>query len=288
MFTAKNTTKNAFTSIVMHLDDKVDGLCLFKDFATTEFAKINAGEGTSSQGGNGGNHRPPIHINNTQQHHSPYGKLTRLDFPKFNGKDVKGWLSIGIFFKTFGENVPWNVYETEILSRFGEVYDDPLVELKNLKQTGDVQSYQDKFKMLLNKDVSCLAKMQEATAALTKSRPQYSYNSSRYMQSNVTPKAIAYPPKPPLLASPPVPKHSPTNPVRRQLTQKELEDKRSKNQCFYCDQRYVTGHKCSGQLYALEVMVNDMEGENIDIVMLVDVVEEEEFVDCSQTIEERP
>ncbi|GKB67917.1 gypsy/ty3 retroelement polyprotein [Tanacetum coccineum] len=216
-----------------------------------QFAKINAGEGTSSQGGNGGNHRPPIHINNTQQHHSPYGKLTRLDFPKFNGKDVKGWLSIGIFFKTFGENVPWNVYETEILSRFGEVYDDPLVELKNLKQTGDVQSYQDKFKMLLNKvdlfesqavsmfmrglkskvgvhlrmfkpitmkDVSCLAKMQEATAALTKSRPQYSYNSSRYMQSNVTPKVTVYPPKPPLLALPPAHRPSSANLVRRQLT----------------------------------------------------------------------
>ncbi|GKG17881.1 hypothetical protein Tco_0372179 [Tanacetum coccineum] len=108
------------------------------------------------------------------------------------------------------------------------------------------------------------------------------------MQSNVTPKAIAYPPKPPLLASPPVPKHSPTNPVRRQLTQKELEDKRSKNQCFYCDQRYVTGHKCSGQLYALEVVVNDMEGVDIVKDMPIEVMEDEEFVDCSQNMEERP
>ncbi|GJR97625.1 retrotransposon protein, putative, ty1-copia subclass [Tanacetum coccineum] len=51
----------------------------------------------------------------------------------------------------FGKNVPWELYETEILRRFGDVYDDLLVELKILKQSGDVQSYQDKFEMLLNK-----------------------------------------------------------------------------------------------------------------------------------------
>ncbi|GJS99444.1 gypsy/ty3 retroelement polyprotein [Tanacetum coccineum] len=32
---------------------------------------------------------------------------------------------------------------------------------------------------------------------------------------------------------------------RKQLTQKEYEEKRSKNLCFYCDQKYVSGHKCT-------------------------------------------
>nr|GEV86849.1 LysM domain-containing GPI-anchored protein 2 [Tanacetum cinerariifolium] len=249
--------------IALHLlSDTVDGLCLFKDFATAEFAMINAGEGTSGQGGNEG-------------------------------------------------------YKDHM---FGEVYDDPLVELKNFKQTGDVQSYQDKFEMLLNKvdlsesqvvsmfrrglksevgvplrmfkpvtmkDASCLAKIQEVTMSLTKSRPQYSYNSFTYVQSNVTPITNAYPQKPPLLTNAypqeppilallPVPRRSPATPVRKQLTQKELEEKRANNQCFYCDQRHVPGHKCSGQLYALEVVVNDMEGEDVVEEMPADVVEEEE------------
>ncbi|GJR63646.1 reverse transcriptase [Tanacetum coccineum] len=288
--------------MLRQISDKVYGLCLFKDFATAEFAKINAGEGTSNQGGNGGNNMTNFHPhqgggnNNAQHHHNPYGKLTRLDFLKFNGEDVKGWIfrvhqffvidqvredqklrlvSMHLFdkalnshlqfIKKFRENVPWNVYETEILSRFGEVYDDPIIELKNLKQTTDVQSYQDKFEMLLNKvdlfeshvvnmfmgglkgeirvplrmfkpvtikDVSCLAKMQEATVALTKAKPRYSsYSSSRFQQSNVTPRTTTYPPKPPLLALPLAPRP---------------------DMC----------HKCSGQLYALEVVANVAEGVN--------------------------
>nr|GEV35407.1 putative mitochondrial protein [Tanacetum cinerariifolium] len=38
------------------------------------------------------------------------------------------------------------------------------------------------------------------------------------------------------------------------LTQKELEERRAKNQCFYYDQRYFPGHKCSGQLHSLKVV----------------------------------
>ncbi|GJT28925.1 hypothetical protein Tco_0909200 [Tanacetum coccineum] len=136
-------------------------------FATAEFAKINNGEGTSNQGGNSRNgtqvvgnvHNATFHHgggnNNAQHHQNPYGKLTRLDFPRFNGDDGEESTTALIwhlhFVKRFGKNVPWELYETEILRRFGDVYDDLLVELKILKQSGDVQSYQDKFEMLLNK-----------------------------------------------------------------------------------------------------------------------------------------
>ncbi|GJT98869.1 transposon ty3-I gag-pol polyprotein [Tanacetum coccineum] len=43
-------------------------------------------------------------------------------------------------------------------------------------------------------------------------------------------------------------------PYKKQLTQKELDDKRAKNQWFYCDQKYVPGHKCSGKLFSLEIV----------------------------------
>nr|GEY83730.1 hypothetical protein [Tanacetum cinerariifolium] len=38
------------------------------------------------------------------------------------------------------------------------------------------------------------------------------------------------------------------------LTQQELEEKKAKHLCSYCDQRYAHGHKCSGQFYSLEVI----------------------------------
>ncbi|GKE42068.1 class II heat shock protein, partial [Tanacetum coccineum] len=122
---------------------------------------------TSNQGGNSRNgtqvvgnvHNATFHHgegnNNAQHHQNPYGKLTRLDFPRFNGDDGEESATALIwhlhFVKRFGKNVPWELYETEILRRFGDVYNDLLVELKILKQSGDVQSYQDKFEMLLNK-----------------------------------------------------------------------------------------------------------------------------------------
>ncbi|GJT68074.1 hypothetical protein Tco_1019554 [Tanacetum coccineum] len=51
------------------------------------------------------------------------------------------------------------------------------------------------------------------------------------------------------------------SPYRKQLTQKEMEDKRSKGLCFYCDQKYFPGHKCSGQVFLLEVIVDNEDQE---------------------------
>nr|GEX66965.1 hypothetical protein [Tanacetum cinerariifolium] len=42
-------------------------------------------------------------------------------------------------------------FEVEVVKRFGVLYDDPIVELKNLKQTGLVQTYQEVFEALLNR-----------------------------------------------------------------------------------------------------------------------------------------
>ncbi|GKE30054.1 hypothetical protein Tco_1445438 [Tanacetum coccineum] len=51
----------------------------------------------------------------------------------------------------FGEVMTWDVYQTYVKKRFELVFEDPLVELKNLKQTTTVQVYQDFFEELLNK-----------------------------------------------------------------------------------------------------------------------------------------
>ena len=66
------------------------------------------------------------------------------------------------------------------------------------------------------------------------------------------------------------------------MTQKEYEEKRSKNLCFYCDQKYTPGHKCSGQLFSLEVLGDEEGSESVgeEVVqleeeMLEHVVEEQ-------------
>nr|GFA49626.1 reverse transcriptase [Tanacetum cinerariifolium] len=72
---------------------------------------------------------------------TPYGKLIRIEFSKFSGDDCV---------KKYTDNTPWEHFEVEVVKRFGVLYDDPIVELKNLKQTGSVQTYQEVFEALLN------------------------------------------------------------------------------------------------------------------------------------------
>lgn len=63
--------------------------------------------------------------------------------------------------------------------------------------------------------------------------------------------------------------NTPTNaPMRKQLTQKEYQEKRAQL-CFYRDQKYTRVHICSGQLFSLVVLANEME--------FVEEIEEEEM-----------
>nr|GEY02254.1 reverse transcriptase [Tanacetum cinerariifolium] len=55
------------------------------------------------------------------------------------------------FLKKNGDDVTWQKYKEEIKERFDLVNEDPMVELKNLKQVGTVQAYKDLFEALPNK-----------------------------------------------------------------------------------------------------------------------------------------
>ncbi|GJU07030.1 retrotransposable element Tf2 [Tanacetum coccineum] len=107
-------------------------------------------------------------------------QFTRMDFPKFLGDDVKGWIfrceqffsideipnnnqkvkliSMHLFdtallwYRQFirlnGKNVSWNVYKSGILQRFGTVHDDPISEIRNVKYQTNAKDYQDTFDTL--------------------------------------------------------------------------------------------------------------------------------------------
>nr|GFA41871.1 hypothetical protein [Tanacetum cinerariifolium] len=113
-------------------------------------------------------------IGNPNQYSS---RLTKIEFPKSDGEDLKPWLyKVEQFFqldqikenakvplasihmygralnwhqgymKNRGHVTPsWEQFVKDLTNRFGEPYDDPMAELMELKHNGDVKKYRDAF-----------------------------------------------------------------------------------------------------------------------------------------------
>ncbi|GKD58669.1 gypsy/ty3 retroelement polyprotein, partial [Tanacetum coccineum] len=165
-----------------------------------------------------------------------------------------------------GVDVPWETYKRAILQRFGNAFDDPMVELKNVRQVTTIEDYQNAFDKLISR-------VQEAAIKVNKQ----SY-------------------KAPLLPTPKfITNHNNYTP------QTSAIERRAKNLCFNYDQKYVPGHKCSGKMFALEVLVDTSDdatkedfllpdhatplqeeiGELIEIHILIDSDTTHNFVDTS-------
>ncbi|GJT24874.1 hypothetical protein Tco_0894811 [Tanacetum coccineum] len=102
-----------------------------------------------------------------------FGRLAKVEFPKFQGDDVMGWvfkceqffinttpevekekitcvhlfdkalLWHRQFLKTNRENMDWDVYKGAIIKIFGYVFDDPISALNNAKYEKNAREYQD-------------------------------------------------------------------------------------------------------------------------------------------------
>lgn len=109
--------------------------------------------------------------------HQYSSRLTKIEFPRFNGEDLKSWLyKVNHFFLLDNVNelakVPlaslhlegialnwhqgylqnrnmlhpvWKEYVIDLTARFGEAIDDPMAELMELRQPGTVKQYHDTF-----------------------------------------------------------------------------------------------------------------------------------------------
>ncbi|GKA89610.1 hypothetical protein Tco_0811422 [Tanacetum coccineum] len=130
-------------TVMDQINKSIRGLLLFQQFITTKINNLKATEGTSHKGGGGSNQ---------------YGILTKLEFPKFNGEDALNWHKQ--FNKRFHKNATWERYDTEVKRRFDLVLEDSM----------DIGLAVRMFKPANLPDVYCLAKMQEATIAVFKSR----------------------------------------------------------------------------------------------------------------------
>ncbi|GKC23954.1 putative mitochondrial protein [Tanacetum coccineum] len=207
------------------------------------------------------------------------------------------------FVKLMGENASWNSFTEVIMLRFGSAYDDHMGDIKNLRHTGSIEEYRNAFDRLLSRtdlsegqQVSCyIAGLQnDVESAVRMFRPKTlakAYHLSKVQEAAIKVNKQKY--KPPLLPTPIfltnhntyTPQNStivkqlpvPNNPLaatssfntpypKRQLTQKEFQERRAKNLCFYCDE-YTPGHSCRGQVFNLEVVADSVDTYSDDSVL---------------------
>ncbi|XP_071716761.1 uncharacterized protein [Rutidosis leptorrhynchoides] len=280
------------------INGRIDGVVTLQQYIANDNSRSRNGEGSSGRS----NHQ--------------LARLSKIEFPKFEGEDVTGWLYRCRQFFTVDRIEEDDKVKIASIHMLGKALKDPLAELKNLRQTGTLQEYYDEFERLLNKvkisnkhaislflaglqkeielqvrifkprtleDAFCLAKLQDDTLAVAKRRytpllstprtASASYNVTKSPASYIN-KNVASPAAHTQLVSPSSGYNTTQRFNSRRLTQKELDEKRSKGLCFVCDQKYMPGHKCSGQVYSLEVICEDESG---------DTQEGDEFSDAMDT-----
>ncbi|GJS31027.1 transposon ty3-I gag-pol polyprotein [Tanacetum coccineum] len=121
----QNWVTTQFSDKFDTLTNMINEMMLTQQFLVNDVNRLKNGEGSSR-----------------------FCRMSKLEFPKFYGKYVKGWMYI--FVRAQDENVKWPVYEEDILKRFGEVNEDPMAELKNLRYKTTMKQYQSDFETLLN------------------------------------------------------------------------------------------------------------------------------------------
>ncbi|XP_047257482.1 uncharacterized protein LOC107849355 [Capsicum annuum] len=191
----------------------------------------------------------------------------------------------------------WTEYVLALNERFGEGFEDAMEALKKLTQTGSVQKYQAKFDRLLTSvnlsmenQISCylggLTPELNKAVRLKSLKPLMQAYKLTRLQDDVFKAQAKYwglrsggrvqgPLLPtPLFAKPPVlnfavKKSSDVQPIRyprfngnntgRRLTSAEMDEKRAKGLCFFCDEKYVMEHKCATkkQIYLIDAVEDD-------------------------------
>jgi hypothetical protein len=201
----------------------------------------------------------------------------------------------------------WTEFVKALLHHFGPIdYEDPSEALSRLKQTTTVNAYQEAFEKLSHKVddlpetflVGCfIAGLKDeirldvrvkqpktlseyiSVAHLIEERNQFQRKTSNHFRPTTSPfhprqhqNSIVG-----LLGSSPSQRTSQTTntfsgPIRR-LTGHEARERREKGLCFYCDERYVPGHRCSKPQLFMMVDVQPNEEEN-EVDMDIELAEE--------------
>nr|GEU98929.1 reverse transcriptase domain-containing protein [Tanacetum cinerariifolium] len=147
-------------STLYQMNESIKGLLLFQQFATTEINAIENEEGTSHKG--------------TSNRGNQYGRLIKLEFLKFSGEDVQGWLYMIHQFFTI-DHIEDDAHK--IILESMHMFDKALNWHKQFVRSLFIGGLKDEINMAVRMfkptkltDVYCLAKMQEHAITMTKSR----------------------------------------------------------------------------------------------------------------------
>ena len=157
------------------------------------------------------------------------------------------------FLRTLGDQkTSWEEYVEAICYRFGE-RQDPLEELMELRQSGELEEYIQAFDILWNK-----AEINEKQALVIFLGGMELEIKNIVKTTNPTNSTYSTPSKP-------------TKFIRNQ----EFEDRRLKGLCFWCDEKFVPGHRCRNKkVYSLSV-IEEEEGFQEEEVAEEEVISRE-------------
>ncbi|XP_019264304.1 PREDICTED: uncharacterized protein LOC109241930 [Nicotiana attenuata] len=272
-------------------------------------------QGQTSAGQNGGGEPPPAAQNSTAT--SPRGtnltRMTKLEFPRFNGLNLRAWLSIEwhLAYLRSRSHLPypsWDEYVYALIDRFGAEYADSMSEQKLVRQVGVVEDYQKEFDRIMTRlhilpeyaisafitglkpeirftvkshrpfslpQAYQLARNTEAqvNAQLKMIKSTLYSGGSSHTRSNTYGSSSkgGFPKKEGNMLK----REAAANWNKgntRKLTTAEMNEKRQKGLCFFCDEKFFPGHKCSSskQLYLLEVEEEGQEEEESGDLVLVE------------------
>ena len=149
-------------------------------------------------------------------------------------------------------------------------------------------------------DVYCLAKLQEATLAsiarrikpiLDRSPSNVRRMGSRFENSSQSWSPTSYrtgsriSPYQNIVVSSIASITSKPKVVGRTLSNKEIDERRAKNLCFFCEEKYFPRHKCSTQVYKLEVIEEENSHAEKETGEMEKDVEEEETRMLEETMQ---
>ena len=216
----------------------------------------------------------------------------------------------------------WTEYVVAISGRFSELYDDPLAELVELKQGSDsVVEFLDKLETArmrlilpeahalsislanLNRHLSLHTRQFEVSSVVGAAKIAMLHESSLHHTPSKQPKAPFNPNhkhnqpyyhknsnNAPLLPTPTTQKPTskaitfPTNNDKppRKYSYQEMQDRRAKSLCMFCDEVYTPGHSSKHSRSQIYVM----EGDD-DELLFSDSEEELDKYSCSSHYEQR-
>jgi hypothetical protein len=253
----------------------------------------------------------------------------KVEFPKFEGENVSGWLFKANQFFSYNNTAPenrifmasfymegealvwfqdaldsgvfssWEAFVKAIQIRFGpNSYDDPMEAITRLRQTSTVSLYKSQFEVVSNRlrgiseenRLSCflsglkdeirlplrmlnpttlndafgLAKIQEEYVMSTRRpfRNGFSPNpnfqqGSNFFQGGQQPRAVSSGPVRPEIGNKgelgfPKGGVKQNLPIQK-ISQAQMEERRRKGLCYYCDEKYNPSHRClKGKIYLME------------------------------------